>query len=91
MHKAVRKKFEKTSGRSAVEAENDNPFNKITDFGTTPRVPAIFRKWCQHPLLMSCVPHAPVARMTVVRPKLPQMTMVGVRGIPERDMLLLGA
>ena len=31
-------KVQKTLGRSAVEAENDNPFNEITDFGTIRRI-----------------------------------------------------
>ena len=39
------KKVRKTSGRSAVQAENDNPFNEITDFGTILRIWRIWRIW----------------------------------------------
>ena len=34
---------EKTSSRSAVQAENDDPSNEITDFGTIPRIQRIHR------------------------------------------------
>ena len=69
------KKVRKTSGRSAVQAENDNPFNEITDLGTIfrihriqriQRIHRIVRKRWQQGQGRPPIPHAPGARMTVV-------------------------
>ena len=67
------KKVRKTSGRSAVRAENDDPFNEITDFGTIyriqriQRIHRILRKRWQQGQGRPPFPHAPGARMTVVK------------------------
>ena len=56
----------KTSGRSAVEDENDSRFTEITDLGTIQRIHRIPRKRWQQGQGRTPIPHAPGARMTVV-------------------------